>query len=200
MQNPNEIEVIVDVSKHKLTKAQEALLFRDLGLNSTAVIAMKYGFDKKYKDMNQARAAVYALYKKVLSKPDSYGITVAEAEAIRDAIAQRKLGSDNQKVLLDQREKQHYIKEALGGIRDTTAKIIEMKLAKALNSSKERDKISFKDLSTILSMSVDKGRLLGGESTENVLHYARIDKDVSPQDALKIVLKAREALIENKNS
>jgi hypothetical protein len=48
-------------------------------------------------------------------------------------------------------------------------------------------------------MAVDKYRLVKGESTDNIIHYSKLNLDnVSPEEALTLVLKAREAVIDSK--
>ena len=59
--------------------------------------------------------------------------------------------------------------------------------------------VKLKEVSDILAMAVDKIRFVKGESTETVVHLSKMSlDDVSPEEAMKLVLKAREALVEGK--
>lgn len=198
MKDPNIVEVKFDVSQlKKLTPFQHLEIFKELQTKTTTQISLEYGFNNRYKDMNQSRAAVYSVYRKVLTNPEVYGATPQLVEAVKHAVENRKAGKNIKTELIDQREKVNFIRSELDGIRDKAAKIISMKLDRALISKKERNQLGLKELSQVLATVVDKGRLLGGQSTENVLHYAKVAKDISPEEALKLVLKAREAIIES---
>jgi hypothetical protein len=197
MKDPNIIEVKFDVSTIKKIPIEvQREIFVGLQTKTTNQLAIEYGFDKRYKDLNQARSAVYHVYQQVCKVPEMYGVSEQMVDATRHAIEYRKSGAKLQVTKLDDSERINFIKDELGGIRDKTSKLISMKLDRALMSKKEREKLSIKDLASVLSTVIDKSRLLGGQSTENVLHYAKVAKDISPDEALSIVLKAREALQE----
>ena len=83
-------------------------------------------------------------------------------------------------------------------MRDTVADIIVRKLKK-YNTAKGHEDVQLRDLKDLLAMAIDKGRLLRGESTENLVKLSKIDTDnMSPEDAMKVILKAREILVEGK--
>ena len=75
--------------------------------------------------------------------------------------------------------------------------ILRRKLGK-IKTNKELDDISFRDIKDIVAMTIDKTRLYSGQSTENVVQYSKVDPNLSPQEAMTLLLKAREAIIEQK--
>jgi hypothetical protein len=83
-------------------------------------------------------------------------------------------------------------------MRDTVAEIITKKLNK-YNTKKGVDEVSIRDLKDLLAMAIDKSRLLKGESTENIVKMSKIDtENLSPEDAMKVILKARELMLDSK--
>jgi len=198
MKDPNIVEVEFDVSTlKKISPEIKREIFMALQKDPISKVAVDFGFDKRHDTMIQARSAVYGIYKQLKNKPDMFGLSPMVVEATRQSVEHRKTGAEMITAQLDEGEKINFIKDELGGIRDKTAKIISMKLDRAMKFKREREKISLKELAGVLATVIDKSRLLGGQSTENVLHYAKVAKDISPDEALGIVLKAREALMED---
>ena len=67
------------------------------------------------------------------------------------------------------------------------------------NSPQTAGDIKIKEIADVMAMAIDKYRLVKGESTDNVIHYSKLELDnVSPAEALNLVLKAREAFIDSK--
>ncbi len=201
MQNPNVEVITIDVSEmKKLTDDVKRQVFLAMQQYPSTEIARKFGFEKRQGSLKKGMGLVYAIYNKVKEQPAKYGLTDEVVEATIKSVENRKqnFGQLNVKQELDIREVENFARNEMGIVRDKIIKIISMKVDKALKSKRAREQVSLKDLSQVLATVIDKQRLLTGQSTENVLHFAKINKDVSPEDALAIVLKARDAIIEHK--
>lgn len=144
--------------------------------------------------------AVYNVYNRVQKAPELYGITPEVVELVKETVASRKLTNtaSGNKALVAEREKEAF-RDKLEVIRDTAAEILNKKLLKLNKSSRSIDDIKIKEIADVMAMAIDKYRLVKGESTDNVIHYSKLELDnVSPAEALNLVLKAREAFIDSK--
>lgn len=86
-------------------------------------------------------------------------------------------------------------------LRDTMTRILERKLDIIEGSNdKELAKLDLVRLTTAFGTLVDKAQLLQGNATEHIALYARVNniEDMTPDDAMKNLLKAREVAIEQK--
>lgn len=182
-----------------LTPIQEKEIFMDLQSLSTAEAGRKHGLDFYYNDNTKLRFAVHAVYKKVLAAPGLYGLTTDDTAKIQEAVSSRSMKNNPQQKSLMEREMQDEFKGTIEGIRNEAASLLRRKLGK-IKTNKELDGVSFRDLKDVLAMAVDKARLVTGQSTENVVQFSKIDPEkTTPQEALAIILKAREALVESRN-
>lgn len=177
---------------------QELAIFKDMAHMTNTEIAKKYGIDKIYPHKGTQRLQVSNIASKIKSAPELYGITIDAIEVIDTAIQARRFENNPQQILVRDRERKE-AKDKLDDIRDAAIEVLEKKLEKAGRSSKSIDGIKFKEVLDVISMSVEKSRLLRGESTDNVLHYAKIEtKDLTPEAAMDMLLKQSEARIEKK--
>jgi hypothetical protein len=135
--------------------------------------------------------------RKVKRAPDLYGISEDAVSVIVEAMESRSV-SKNPRIRAEVAILAESFRDKLDTMRDQVADMIMMKLEK-YNSKKGIDGITIRDLKDLLATAIDKGRLLRGESTENIVKMSKVDTEkMTPEDALKFVLKAREALIEAK--
>lgn len=179
-----------------LSREQEAAIFRDLTDLTLAEAGRKHGLHHLIQDNVKMKFAVHKIFKKVSANPTIYGVEPSEAKEIVALVQSRSSRANKNLAPVIEREKEQEFAETLEGIRNTTATMLLRKLEKAGATNKGLDDVSFRDLKDVLAMAVDKSRLLSGRSTENILHHSKIDKNISPQEALAIVLKAREAYVE----
>lgn len=179
----------------KFTKEEEIDIFKELTHKSISKVADDAGLYDIYPNKRAANAAVYNIATKIKKNPDAYNMDVDTVSLVIDSMSSRSLAP---KLIKSELTLQSEVfRDKLDDIRDMAADILQRKLAK-IKKDKNGD-ASFRDLKELLSMAIDKGRLLKGESTEQVLHMSKIDVDgMSSKDALAMVLKAREALMENR--
>lgn len=184
--------------KVDLSREQEAQMFKSLTHKSYKEVGHDFGLHHFYNTEQKVRAAVMNVVRKVKKAPEIYGISQEVVELVSEASASRSI-KQNPRIKMEILQQEESFKDKLDGIRDTTAEILKKKLEKANRSSKSIDEISYRDLKDILATTIDKSRLLRGESTERVLHLAKLDtENLTPEEALKVIMKAREALVESK--
>lgn len=186
------------IPRPKIDKETAKKMFYDLEQLTTIEVARKYGFEESYTDdKTKLRFLIHNEYKNILSKPEEYGIDTTDAERIRNIVSMRSQKVNPQQLPVEVRQYVENFENTLEGVRNEAMSILKRKLER-LKTNKDLEDISFRDIKDIVAMTIDKTRLLSGESTENVVQFSKIDPNLSPQDALKLLLKAREAAIEQK--
>ena len=196
-EEPKKDEVAAPV-KVELTKEQEALLFKALAHKTFKDVGYEYGIQFMYPGNDIAVTAfVHRLADKIRKAPELWSISEDAMEVIEEAIASRSI-SKNPGLKSDIAIQEESFRDKLDSMRDTVAEIITRKLKK-YNTVKGQENVQLRDLKDLLSMAIDKGRLMRGESTENLIKMSRIDtENMTPAEALKVIMKARDALIEGK--
>ena len=181
----------------RLTKEEEARIFKELVHKTSLEVANEYDFGRVFNTDGAKRMAIFNICRKIKRAPELWDITEPEVSLVQEAIDARKITYNPLQVFVKDREIREF-KDKLEVIRDQAAEILAKKLEKA-TKGKSMEEIKFTEISSILAMAIDKLRLVRGESTENVTHFSKMDlKDIKPEDALALVLKAREAIIESK--
>jgi len=182
-----------------LTKEQEVKIFKSLAHMTYKQAAMENGLHLLSPNADNARitSMISHIVRKIVKSPDLWGLTQDTVDVIKEALDSRSI-LKNPKIRSDIAIQEESFRDKLDTMRDTVAEIITKKLKKYNKGSGHED-ASIRDLKDLLSMAIDKGRLLRGESTENLVKMSRLDTDsMSPQDAMSVILKAREALIDSK--
>lgn len=184
--------------KIKLTKEQEAEMFKGLVHKTYKEVGYDQGLHLMYPgNDSKVVSVVYNIIKKIMKAPELWGISYDTLSIVRDSLDKRNI-KKNPSLAADVAIAEESFKDKLDTMRDTVAEIISKKLQK-YNTKKGIDDISIRDLKDLLAMAIDKGRLLRGESTENIIKLSRIDVDnMSPDEALRVVIKARDVLVESK--
>ena len=181
-----------------LTKEQEATMFKSLAHKTYKEVGYEYGIHLMYPNNDVAVTAfVHRLAERIRKAPELWGISEDAMEVIEEAIASRSI-SKNPMLRSDMALQEESFRDKLDTMRDTVAEIITKKLEKFNTKAGIKD-VQLRDLKDLLSMTIDKSRLLRGESTENIKKLSPLNvEDLSPEDALKVIMKARDVLIEGK--
>lgn len=193
-----EEEKRVEPAKVTLTKDQEALMFKSLAFKTYKEVGYDYGVQYMFPGNDiKVTSYVHRIAEKIKKAPELWGISVDAVEVIQEALDSRSI-KNNPGIKSDIALQEESFRDKLDGMRDTVAEIITKKLKK-FNTSKGIDNVQLRDLKDLLAMAIDKGRLMRGESTENIKKMSPLNvEDMSPEDALKVVMKARDMLIEGK--
>lgn len=198
-------EIILDKKKKDnkvvvmpvLTKEKEAEIFKALAHKSYKEVGHDFGLHLFQPDDSKLSSFIFNISRRIKKAPEIWGLSRDLVEVIQEAMDNRSI-KNNPKRRSDIALQEESFRDKLDTMRDTVAEIISKKLKK-YNTTKGIHDISIRDLKDLLGMAIDKGRLLRGESTENLVKMSKIDTDnMSPDEALKVIMKARDALVEGK--
>ena len=176
---------------------KQAEIFKKLAFKSGYQVGLEYGFDKQYTSNKAVRSAVSNIRTRVKNNPERfapYGITTEIIQLVDDASQSRSVIKNSQveQSVVEQSIDKDDIKSLVTSIRDKTFGLIDKKIDMVSKSRKKLDALSFKDLGIIAGIAFDKTQILKGQATENIAVMAKIDKNMSPDDALAMVSKLRE--------
>lgn len=181
----------------RLTLEEEVEIFKGLVHKTGLELANEYNFGRCYTTDGAKRLAIFNIVRKIKKSPDLYGVGTDVIELVQEAMDARKIVHNPLQVFVKDREIKEF-KDKLEVIRDQAAEILSKKLEKATKGKNIED-IKITEVSNILAMAIEKLRLVKGESTENIIHFSKMDlSKVSPEEALNLVLRAREAIVESK--
>lgn len=181
-----------------LTKEQEAEMFKSLAHKTYKAVGYDYGIHLMFPG-NDTRVTtfVHQICDKIKKAPEIWGLSQDTVDVIQEALDSRSI-KNNPRVSSDLALQEESFRDKLDSMRDTVAQIITRKLKK-YNTVKGAENVQLRDLKDLLAMAIDKSRLLRGESTENIIKLSKIDTDsMSPEEAMKLILKAREMLVDGK--
>jgi hypothetical protein len=181
-----------------ITKEMEVEIFKLAAHKSYKDIGYQYGIQYMFPgEDNRVSSYIYDIIRKIKKAPEIWGISEDLVEVVQTALDKRNV-KKNPAIKSDIALEEESFRDKLDGMRDTVAEIITKKLNK-YNTKKGVDEVSIRDLKDLLAMAIDKSRLLKGESTENIVKMSKIDtENLSPEDAMKVILKARELMLDSK--
>lgn len=182
-----------------VTLEQETEIFRHLAYKSVYETGLEFGFDKTCKDAKAVRNAVTNIYNKVKKNPTKYGVTDDVMKLVQDAMANRALSTTRNQITIAEKEiETGDIKNVVTGVRDKTWRLIDRKLSRMSKSNKRLDNVGLRELGTLAGIAFDKAQIISGQATENIAHYAKIEGNINPKEALDLILKMREATVASK--
>ncbi|HRF71120.1 MAG TPA: hypothetical protein PKV66_06795, partial [Candidatus Pelethenecus sp.] len=77
--------------------------------------------------------------------------------------------------------------------RKKAFQLLNLKMDRVMRNNKSIDEIGITALAQTFGILFDKTQIVSGEATENIAVLAKIDKNMSSEDALASILKMREA-------
>jgi hypothetical protein len=183
----------------KLSDEKKGLLFKMLGIKSLYETGIEFGFDKHYKDVRAVNNAVYKVYQQVRVEPEKFGISQDVVEMIVTNVSNRNLGK-REGVLKEKNEaiEKQDIKELTLSGRKAAMQLLQAKMDRIAKSKKKLDETPITSLAQVFGILFDKSQIIQGQATENVAVLAKIDKNISPEQAIAAVLKMREINNEEK--
>lgn len=200
MEESKEIESVEPAAPVKvvLTKEQEVEMFKALSHKTYKEVGYAYGIQFMFpNDDARVTSYVFDIARKIKKAPELWGISEDLVEVIQESLAGRSI-KNNPSLNADRNLQVESFRDKLDTMRDDVAELISKKISK-FKTKKGLESVQLRDLKDLLIMTIDKGRLLRGESTENIKKLSPLNVDeLKPEEALAIIMKARDVLIESK--
>lgn len=185
----------------KLAENKYAFVFKALSTKTLYEAGIQFGLDKYYKDSRAVTNAVYNIYRKVLADPQRYAVLPETVELVKGVVANRSVSKTANTTLrekIDVDANPDFKDLVLSG-RKKAFVLLNKKMDRVMKSNKSIDEIGITALAQTFGILFDKAQIISGEATENVAVLAKIDRNMSSEDALATVLKMREKNNEEKD-
>lgn len=181
------------MKKVKNPEDNYGLVFKMLAEKTLYETGLEFQFDKKYKDSRAVKNAVYKIYQKVLVDPQKYAVLPETVDKVKLVISERAIVKPQTTLRekMDENTNLDFKDLVLSG-RKKAYSLLNLKMDSLLSKRKNLDEVSITALAQTFGILFDKGQIIQGEATENVALIAKIDTNMSPEDALASVLKIRE--------
>lgn len=184
-----------------LTPEKKALITKMLKDKTAYEVGLAFELDKHYKNAATMIATVSKIYNQVKNNPEKYAMDpmiIKEVEAkvnSRRAVSVRgEEGVAERKTLrqITDEKKNMKIEDIALDNRAKAAALLSIRLDDYLNSKKHRSKIGLGELAKVYGITFDKGQIVEGKATDHVAMMAKIDGDMTPGEAIDVVMKMRE--------
>lgn len=187
----------------KFTDIQKKAIFKDLAVVSKWQVAKRHNVDTQYKNKATAITVVDRIAKEVMADPEKFAVSQDLIDLVKRSMAERKtrmvatldqgLVEKPPENVLDDMNVEQLVSRA----NKKSWIALNKSLDRALRSSNTLSKVPIGTLAKIAGISFDKGQIVKGAATEHIEMKAHISQDMTPADKLELILKMREAVVEN---
>ena len=187
-----------------LDENKKAYAFKELATRTFYDVGIELGLDKHYTKPTTIKAVIYKAYKEVRQNPEKFLISPDTVGLVVKAVESRTIAPKKAPTLAEQKESKALaesdIKTLIMSNRDTANKLIHKKLEQLDKSKKALKNESLVSLGKIFGILFDKGQIIQGQATEHVALMGKIDNNLSPSEAIDLVLKMREITTNDKSA
>jgi hypothetical protein len=179
-----------------LQEEKKGLLVKALLDHTPYEAGLMFELDKHYKNSATVAAAVHRIWNQVKNNPEKYAVSNDLIDAVATKMKNNRksmIGGDRKTLreLRDEKLNMPIDKLAIDN-RAKAAVALGLRLDEILFSKKNRDKISIGELAKVYGITFDKGQIVEGKATDHVSLMAKISKDMTPSEAIDVILKMRE--------
>lgn len=180
----------------RIPDSKYSFIFKMLGEKTMYETGIEFEFDKHYKDSRAVNNAVYNIYKKVLVNPEKYGVLPATVDSVKAIVSSRTIATNKPETTLREKidtEGNTDFKDLVLSGRKKAFQLLNMKMDRIARSKKGIDDVNITALAQTFGILFDKSQIISGEATENIAVLAKIDRNMSAEDAMSAILNMREA-------
>lgn len=158
-------------------------------------MGLEFGFDKHLTKPTQVINAVNKIYREVKENPKAFYISQEVLELVEKGILDRRTKKNE---LLNPPMDPGKIneKDLIVGVKNKAWTLLDQKLNYLFKNKKAFRNESVISLAKIAGIAFDKSQIMKGEATEHIALRAKIDDNISSQDAVTQLLKFRESLVQ----
>lgn len=202
-----------------LTDEKKGIIFRALGKMPIYSVGVEFDFDKHYANSLGVKNAVYRIYQQVRKDPNKYGVSPEVCDSVVSSVSKRSASAPAEDIVTTGtsgvlphisetptlREKTDVQKvdendyTTLVLSNRTKAMSLVSKKLNTYKTKKQIDSLKLSEIVTAAAILFDKGQIIQGQATENIAIMAKIDDNITPEDALNAILRMREGNMADKD-
>ena len=184
------------IASPKLKEHEIAAMYRAMRDKTLSAVAQEFGLVEHYKG-SKPRAISFlhsGVYRKVSLDPAKYGVSEEFRKEVHDAISNRSVVKRNEEGLYfnNPTTKNDESTNLITSLKDKVIKLAHMKVDRIMSSKKNVDEANMSTIFTSLGIIFDKSQIATGQATENIAMIAKVNQDMTAEEAMKIVLQKRE--------
>ena len=154
---------------------------------------VEFGLDKYFEKPVQIINVVNRIYRDVKENPAKFAISQDVIELVEKGMVSRK-GQHHELMELAKDPGELSDKDLVIGVKRKAWVLLDEKLNYLVKHRKAFRQESLMSLAKMAGIAFDKAQIMKGEATEHIAIKARIDSDITSQEAITQLLKLREAL------
>ena len=179
-----------------ITDKMKTEMFHALKEKTSLEVGYDFGMNYSYAD-NTVKQKMTNIKKEVIANPEKFGITDKDIAEVEKASNKRWLEGNehshrkpvpNDLSVLKKKE----FNELIFSASSKAMLAVHKKLNEILQDDAQLSKTSLTQLTTAAGILFDKRQISKGEATQNIAIKAKIDKDLTPEAKLDLILKMRE--------
>lgn len=175
----------------ELSLIQKRSIFKDLAAKSQFLVGKDYKFDQYYKSDSGITNAVNKVYREVKENPEAFAITQDVLELVEKAMETRRTNKPAVRntfgdVKVDQ-------KQLIVGANNKAWILLNRKLDYLAKNKQAFRNESIMSIAKVAGIVFDKTQISKGEATEHIMLKAKIDQNITPEQALTSLLQFRDA-------
>lgn len=191
--------------KSKLSNEKIAGAIRLLKDSSMFKSACEVGIDKYFDKKTDINNFMYKLFLEVKSDPSIAGLHPDTIMEVDEAMKKRSIAN---KEIIDYENvadklstiKEADIKDAVMIGRNKASLLIDKKMNYLMKNKKALEKESLVNLAKVFGIFFDKSQIVQGQATENIAIMAKVDDNMTPEQAMDALLKTREKIMADKEN
>lgn len=173
----------------ELDVMQKRAIFKALATKSQIEVGKEFGFDKYFKTNSAIKYRVNTVYNEVKENPSTFSIEPELLEIVEKALESRKVKKQPVELLEVEQVNE---KQLVVGAGKKAWILLNKKLDYLEKNKKAFEEESIMNLAKIAGIAFDKSQIVRGEATENIMVRAKINKDITPEEAVAQLLQFRE--------
>lgn len=174
-----------------LDEMQKRAIFKALSGKSQFHVAREFGFEKEHKSNSAQIAQVNKVYREVKENPEKFAISQEVLNMVEQAMeARRTARSAPLEVLQDVQVDE---KQLVVGAGRKAWILLNRKLDYLGKNKEAFQEESLMNIAKMAGITFDKSQIVKGEATEHIALKAKIDQNITPEQAIEQLLKFREA-------
>lgn len=184
-------------------KQDKIAIFKTLAEKPLYEAGLDHQLDKILGDDKQKiKNRVYRIYNEVKNAPEKFQINQETVDLVVNVVSNRSTIPQSSNILpsntLNGELRSGDINDLVLNSRDKLATLIDKKLDLIGSSKKKLEAESLTSLTKAFSMIFDKGQIIQGKATEHIGMVAKIDENINPDEALKMLIEGRNKMLERK--
>lgn len=174
------------------TDIQKKAIFKGLANKSQYQVGLDFSLDK-YLGPNPIKItnAVNKIANEIRNDPEKYAVSPEVLDLVQRGMENRRAKGRTELMQVEEFTKINE-KDLIVGVKNKVWMLLDKKLDYLIKNKQAFKNEKIMTLATFAGIAFDKARIVRGEATEHIALKAKIDKDITPKEAVEQLLKFRE--------